>query len=106
MQQVRKLRKERNLSMKEFGNLVGLAESTISLYENGKRQPDNEKLIQMADFFGVSVDYLLGRIEKETPPDMELSEGEKQLIALIKELTDEEAQELSNYVDFIISKRK
>ena len=57
---IRELRKNRNLTMKELGNIVGLAESTISQYETGKRQPDNEVLLKMGEFFGVTVDYLLG----------------------------------------------
>lgn len=61
MSRIRELRKERNLTMKKLGECVGVAESTISLYENEKRQPDNEMLKKIADFFDVSTDYLLGR---------------------------------------------
>lgn len=61
MSKIRELRKERNLTMKKLGESIGVAESTISLYETGKRQPDNEMLKKIADFFNVSTDYLLGR---------------------------------------------
>jgi len=57
---IREIRKERGLTMKELGVVVGLAESTISQYETGKRQPDNETLLRLAEYFGVTVDYLLG----------------------------------------------
>ena len=57
---IRELRKQINLTMKELGAVVGLAESTISQYETGKRQPDNEVLLKLGEFFGVTVDYLLG----------------------------------------------
>ena len=70
MQPLRKLRKDKGLSMKELGVIVGVAESTISLYENNKRQPDNATLGRLADFFGVSVDYLLGRDETKNPPNV------------------------------------
>jgi repressor LexA len=70
MYQLRKLRKDKGLSMKELGIIVGVAESTISLYENNKRQPDNVTLGHLADFFGVSVDYLLGREETKNPPNV------------------------------------
>ena len=54
MNTIRQLRQQNNLTMKELGSKIGVAESTISLYECQKRQiPD--------DYFGVSVDYLLGR---------------------------------------------
>lgn len=70
MKTLRQLRKERNISMKELGLVVGVAESTISLYENGKRQPDNATLGKLADYFNVSVDYLLGREEIKNPPNV------------------------------------
>ena len=58
---IRGLRQNCGITMKELGSEIGVAESTISQYETGKRQPDYETLIDIADFFGVSVDYLLGR---------------------------------------------
>ena len=70
MQQLRILRKNKGLSMKELGAAVGLAESTISLYETGKRQPDNDTMLRLADFFGVSIDYLLGRNGIKNPPNV------------------------------------
>lgn len=61
MNRIRELRKKHKISMKELGQYVGVAESTISLYETEKRQPDNNVLIKIAEIFNVSVDYLLGR---------------------------------------------
>lgn len=53
--------------MKQLGEIVDLAESTISQYENGKRQPDNETVFRMADYFDVTVGYLLGVENGITP---------------------------------------
>lgn len=61
METLRILRKDKGLSMKELGNILGVAESTISLYENNKREPDQAMLLKIAEYFNVSVDYLLGR---------------------------------------------
>lgn len=61
MNRIRELRKNRCMTMKELGAIVGLAESTISQYETGKREPDNETLLRLGEFFNTSVDYLLGR---------------------------------------------
>lgn len=58
---IRELRKAKKITMKQLGEAVDLAESTISQYETGKREPDNATLCRISDFFGVSVDYLLGR---------------------------------------------
>jgi repressor LexA len=64
---LRKLRKQQHLTMKELGRKFNLAESTISGYENGNRTPDLSIVQQFADFFGTSVDHLVGRdpISKE-----------------------------------------
>ncbi len=57
---LRELRKEKGLTMKELGEMLGVSEATISLYESGKRTPNDELKKKLADFFKVSVDYLLG----------------------------------------------
>lgn len=64
---IREIRKRCGLTMKELGDRVGVGESTISQYETGKRQPDYEILLRIADYFGVSVDYLLGK--EKTPAE-------------------------------------
>lgn len=61
------LRKKRNLSQAKLAKELGLVRSTICQYEKGNRQPDQETLIKIADFFNVSVDYLLGRTDIENP---------------------------------------
>lgn len=69
MEKLKELRKAKGISLKELGSIVGVAESTMSLYENGKRQPDYETLLKLAEFFGVTVDYLLrGSNESECLP--------------------------------------
>ena len=74
---LREIRKLSGLTMKELGIRIGVSESAISQYETGKRQPDYETLLKIADYFGVSVDYLLGKDEKAE--DSELQEYLEQL---------------------------
>ncbi len=59
-ERLKKLREEKNLTQIELGKAFNISHSTINRYENGLRQPDNETLINMSNFFNVSVDYLLG----------------------------------------------
>lgn len=63
---LRYLRKKRKLTMKEFGAKFGIAESTISGYENSFRFPDIKTIESFADFFEVTVDFLIGRSESPT----------------------------------------
>lgn len=55
------LRKERGLTQEVAAKRLKIARSTFANYENGVREPDNETLKQIADFYEVSIDYLLGR---------------------------------------------
>ena len=61
MNKMREIRRSKKLTMKELGNLVGVSESTISLYETGKHEPDIITMGRIADALSVSVDELLGR---------------------------------------------
>lgn len=58
MLKLRELRKRTGITMKDLGEAIGLAESTISHYETGKRQPDYETLLKFGEFFGVSKEQL------------------------------------------------
>lgn len=55
------LRKERGFSQKKVASDLGIAQALLSHYENGKRECGLSFLVQAADYYGVSVDYLLGR---------------------------------------------
>lgn len=57
------LRAERSLSQYKLAEALGFSRGQIANYEQGSREPDHATLQQFADFFGVSVDYLLGRTE-------------------------------------------
>jgi transcriptional regulator with XRE-family HTH domain len=58
---LRRLRERRGISRATMSELCGLSKSMISKYERGERQPTLEPLIELADFFEVSIDYLCGR---------------------------------------------
>lgn len=55
------LRKQRGMSQLELSEVLGVGKSTISMYENGQRKPSFEVLEEIADFFNVDMDYLLGK---------------------------------------------
>jgi len=94
------LRKERKLLQADVANKVDIARATYGAYEQGSRQPDFETLKKLADFFGVSLDYLLGRtnISALTPQekdeaDFQAFANDPELNVFYKELpkSDEEA---------------
>lgn len=66
---LKKLRKEKNLYQKELAEHLGVSRPTVTQYESGQRKPDNETLEKIADFFSVSIDYLLGRTNEKSSAD-------------------------------------
>lgn len=60
---LRKLREEFKLSQKKLGGYVSLTQQQIDNYEKGKYEPDINTLLRLADFFNVTLDYLIGRSE-------------------------------------------
>lgn len=60
-QRIASLRKNKNLSQAELAKIINVATSTLGMYETGKREPNNEMLSRIADYFNVTTDYLLGR---------------------------------------------
>ena len=62
------LRKERNVSQLKLALDLNMNQNSISRYETGEREADYETLIRFADYFGVSLDYLLGRTDKRDAP--------------------------------------
>ena len=59
------LRKTRKISQLRLALDLNMNQNTISRYENLEREADYETLIKFADYFDVSLDYLLGRADKE-----------------------------------------
>lgn len=58
---LQKLRERRRMSRKALGELCGLSKDMVGQYERGEREPSVGTLIELADYFEVPVDYLLGR---------------------------------------------
>ena len=62
---LKELREERGLSQMAAGTALGVSRSTIAGYETKGREPYVHMLITMADFYDVSIDYLVGRKDKK-----------------------------------------
>lgn len=58
---LKELRIYRNLTQKEIADSIGMAPVAYQRYEYGTREPAYQKLIALADYFDVSLDYLVGR---------------------------------------------
>ncbi|MGN0568430.1 MAG: helix-turn-helix domain-containing protein [Acutalibacteraceae bacterium] len=85
MNRIRELREDRDLRQADVSSATGIDQRTLSNYETGKTNPDSFALIKLADFFDVSIDYLIGR---NTDNISKLSDTIKKIEYLEEELHD------------------
>ena len=62
MNRIKDLREDRDLRQTDLAKATGIDQRTISNYETGKSSPDAYALIKLADYFNVSIDFLVGRV--------------------------------------------
>ena len=69
---LKELRRSFGITQKELASSLGIAQPTLSGWETDRFQIDYDNLVKLADFFGTSIDYILGRnvIEQTTIPDL------------------------------------
>lgn len=65
MIRLRDLRAEKNISQRKMAEMFSVSQGTYNNWEQGNTQPSIEQLIELARFFGVSVDYLIGNSDDE-----------------------------------------
>lgn len=66
-ERIRNLREDRDLTQEKLAGTLNLTQRTYSRYENGDSMMPLDVLTQLADYYGVSVDYLLGRTDVRKP---------------------------------------
>jgi transcriptional regulator with XRE-family HTH domain len=95
---IKRFKEERlrlGLNQVEIAKIFNVSKQTVSNWENGKRSPDTETLIKLADMFGVSVDYLICRTDKRNESDLDCSDNfssddeEKDVEKIIDELMNQ-----------------
>lgn len=79
-QRLKKLRVDKHLTQAQVAKRVGVTASMVSSYETDIRLPSYDVMMRLADLFGVSVDYLLGREEKRLLDISELSDAEAAVV--------------------------
>lgn len=120
-QRLADLRREKGFSQLQLARILNMGQSTIAMYERDKRSPDNKTLERLADFFDVSVDYLLCLTDiRERPgtkqqalPQAKQEALDKlvqvmhdpkvsELISRLPDLTQEEKESLVEYMDWAL----
>ena len=69
---LKKLRETNNLSQQQLAEKLGMSPSGVGMWEQNRRQPDNEAIKKIAQLFGVTTDYLLGNDVKPNDKNKDL----------------------------------
>lgn len=103
---LKELRIKKGLNMKQLAEALNIPYTTYVGYEKNEREPNSESLIDIATFFNVSTDYLLGRkknveIEKSTTVNtrFEINSSEQQMIRKYRTLDDYGKEAVENILD-------
>ena len=86
MNRIKDLREDRDLRQSDLAAATGIDQRTISNYETGKSNPDSDALIRLADFFNVSIDYLVGRVQHNFYFSQDRKKFLEEIISSLEEL--------------------
>ena len=118
MYHLRELRTQKGLTQAELSKTLQVSASSIGMYEQGRREPDNETLGKIANYFNVTTDYLLGRTDE--PSDFQKGDGCGEgkaagdddavggstiLMRAQSELDEDELQQLEGMAKFFLEKK-
>lgn len=96
------LREQKKKSQAEMAEILHISRQSYNFYENGQREPKIDMLLKMADYFGVSVDYLLGRPNPPTAFNgVDPETAQQRLQNKISIADTETAAEVENYLDYL-----
>ena len=95
------LRKKHNLTQRKLADILGCSYSYMSMVESGQRELNSELAEKLAEYFGVTVEYLLG-VEHDKKKD----DHSDELVEMYESLDVLEKRELLDFAQFLVSKRK
>lgn len=89
-ERLRTLRVAHGLTQEQLSAVLRVSRSAVGMYENGLREPDYETLDNAAEYFNVSIDYLLGRNEATNNIDIDLTAEENRYVQIRKKISNGE----------------
>lgn len=108
MNRIKLLRKSRGFSQVRMADILGVTRSAVSMWEIDQSQPDGEMLVRIANLFGVSTDYLLGRDAQTEKPAISdgLTDDERELLRLYRTLNAEGQEIAMDHMVFLVDSGK
>ena len=105
-ERLKALRKEAGFTQKEMAQQFGISQQAYATWENGQKMPAKERLAKLANFFNVSIDYLLGNSDNKKSNEADLSMIETLYQRTSRNLTEEEQKLLEEELKKILLKHQ
>ncbi len=106
MLRIKNLRKENNFSQRTLAKKIGSSQKSVDYWEKELSEPTAGFIVKLADCFGCTTDYLLGREDDygNVNVNSDLSEKEKWLLSVFQSLSETAKTELTHYAEFLSSR--
>lgn len=101
MNRIKQLRNEKNINQDVLAKLLGLEIAGISKLETGRVPLKDEYIVKLAEYFGVSTDYLLGKSDIRNPEELNKVQFANAGGLDTKGLDEEDLEELQRQIDYI-----
>ncbi|MCM1365320.1 MAG: helix-turn-helix transcriptional regulator [Faecalibacterium sp.] len=105
---LKKLRTEKGISQQQLADIIGVSQQSVNKYENHNSEPELAVLINMANCFNTSVDYLIGNSEFDHVIEVlhpyDLNQEEIQLVEQYRILSDTEKESINLIIKNYLSK--
>lgn len=106
MNRIKELRAEKNIFQSKLASLLKVRQNTISNWETGRSEPDQDALREMSKIFGVSIDYILGNTDIKSPLTSEdisgLTEKQIKILEMMDKLPEQDQDELIQQAEYRI----
>lgn len=105
MNRLKLLREEKGLNQIELGKIINVSGQALGMYENEKRDMNTVILKKLAEYFNVSIDYLLGKSDVRNPEEIEIDKDKLKIGLSAKDysnITDEQKKQIEDFAKFVL----
>ena len=106
MDKLKELRRIAGKTQTAVANDLGISQQAYGHYEVGRRTPDADMLRRLADYFGVSVDYLLGREEEQQKTPVPEDERDREILERFSKLSPADVEKVSAFIAGLLASKE
>lgn len=106
MIRIKELREENSWTQNDLAQKMGCAPSSIAMYEKEERKPSLDVLLKLAEIFGCSIDYILGKSDEKGSTPLGLTNEDITFIKSIKKLDETNKMIIRNTMEALLDKQE